>query len=94
MPIGKLMAYQPDGPLGIIGSQGAVVFMENGVTVGRSKVGVLCSSARKLMRVAPSTITSRFPGRGSPHHFLNFSLPSAVASHQSTQSSSPEARWR
>lgn len=63
MPIGKLMAYEPDSPLGIIESQGAVVFLDSRATGGRSALGFLYSSARKSMKVAPSTITSRFPAR-------------------------------
>ena len=34
MPAGKLLACQPYGPRGIIGSQGAVVFLEGGAPGG------------------------------------------------------------
>ena len=35
MPAGKLLACEPDGPQGIIGSQRAVVFLEGGAAEGR-----------------------------------------------------------
>jgi len=35
VPGGKLLACEPCAPRGIIGSQGAVVFLEEGDSVGR-----------------------------------------------------------
>ncbi len=58
MPAGKLVACEPYGSLGIIGSQGAVVFLEGGAPGGRSTRGVLCSSVRKVMKVATSPSTA------------------------------------
>ena len=50
MPAGKLLAYEPYGPRGIIGSQGAVVLLESDAHGGRSAIGVLSSSGRKVMK--------------------------------------------
>jgi hypothetical protein len=52
MPARKLLACEPYAPRGIIGSQRAVVFLESGASGGRSTVGVLCSSVRKVTKVA------------------------------------------
>jgi len=60
MPAGKLLACEPYGPLGIIGSQGAVVLLESSASGGRSVLGVLCSSVRKVMKVAGSPLVAWF----------------------------------
>jgi len=52
MPVGKLLAGESYGPLRIIGSQGAVVFLEGGAPGRRSTVGVLCFSVQKLTKLA------------------------------------------
>ena len=57
MPAGKLLVWEPSGPRGIIGSQRAVVFLAGGAPGGRSTVGILCSSVRKLMKLATSPTT-------------------------------------
>ena len=57
MLVGKLLACERYGPLEIIGSQGAVVFLEGGAPGGRSTVGVLCPSRRKVTKVATSPTT-------------------------------------
>jgi hypothetical protein len=52
MPAGMQLTCESFGPLGMIGSQGAVVFLEGGAPQGRSTVGVLNSSRRKVTKVA------------------------------------------
>jgi len=64
MPAGKLLACQPYGPRGIIGSQGAVVFLEGGAPGGQSTAGVPCSSVWKFTELATSPTT--FSGLRSP----------------------------
>jgi hypothetical protein len=39
MPVEKLLACEPDGPRGIIGSQRAVVFLDRGAPGGEAREG-------------------------------------------------------
>jgi len=66
MLVGKLLACERYGPLGIIGCQGAVVFLEGGAPGGRSTVGVLRSSGRKVTKVATSPIRVGSCAAGRP----------------------------
>jgi hypothetical protein len=50
MRAGKLLVCEPDGPLGIMGSRRAIVFLEEGAPGRRSTVGVLRSSGQKVTR--------------------------------------------